>query len=181
MSEESDHSSETEAKVAAPAQQTRKSPIKVDVNTTMFSNNNVGGRSRDYLRDFQERQLTIDALGLSNLVVLDPTDINPILLRRYAWNKDKRKRCRDRDPPSSSSDYSGSGSSDYDSGSESDTVSDSSDSGSDSASDSDSSIEVAHCRRKKRPKHVTRKSKRPPKRNTRKKKDTTAKKRRSSK
>ncbi|KAI9549657.1 hypothetical protein GHT06_003843 [Daphnia sinensis] len=88
-----------------------KSPVKVDVKTNLFSNNTYSGR-RDYLRDFKERQLTLDALGVGNVVVLDPSDINPVLVRRYAIGRDglglrrKYKREYDYSSSSSSSDFS---------------------------------------------------------------------------
>jgi hypothetical protein len=52
------------------------------VTLNLMSNNSVA--NTDPVAQYLYRQLTIDNLGLDNMIVLRPPDINPVLLRRYA-------------------------------------------------------------------------------------------------
>lgn len=55
-----------------------KGPVEVNI---MSNNNNLRGNP---VTDYMLRQMTINRLGLDDMVVLHPTDINPVLMRRYA-------------------------------------------------------------------------------------------------
>lgn len=56
----------------------KATPVEVNI---MSNNNNL---RTNPVADYMLRQMTINRLGLDDMVILHPTDINPILMRRYA-------------------------------------------------------------------------------------------------
>lgn len=62
-----------------PPTQPLQSPPNVNVH--LLSNNN--SRQNDPVYEYIKRQMTINQLGLNDLVVLQPPDVNPVLRRRY--------------------------------------------------------------------------------------------------
>lgn len=56
-------------------------PLQPNVNVHLLSNNN--SYAHDPVYEYIKRQMTINQLGLNELVVLQPPDINPVLRRRY--------------------------------------------------------------------------------------------------
>lgn len=52
-----------------------------NVNVHLLSHN--GAQNKDPVYEYIKRQMTINQLGLNDMVVLQPSDINPVLMRRY--------------------------------------------------------------------------------------------------
>lgn len=68
-----------------PLANTNTAPVAPNVNVNLLSNNNNTPPTNP-VHDYIQRQLTINRLGLGDMVVLQPPDINPVLMRRYAMS-----------------------------------------------------------------------------------------------